>query len=153
MNVKQSINRPIELHFVLNVVQEWPPVAIEGLPCTQVPDGYRVDQPPLFVKGISCGDVIAVVFDSAGNVASWRSIHRSHRSTVWILRTGPGDNIASVLVEVQAIKCRIAQLPQLGCYSIDVPEEVAMLEVDSCLAHLDSANAAVVYPSFRHEEE
>jgi hypothetical protein len=147
-----SANKPVELHFVLDVVDEWPPVALEGIPCVQTSEGFKINSPPLFVKGISRDDVITVTRDAHGNVLSWRHSLLSRRSTIWILRTGPGDNIAQVVAELEALNCISVQLPQLGCYAIDVPAEVQISDVDKCLAKLDAESAAVAYPSFRHDE-
>ena len=66
MNATKDSNLAIELHFILNVVDEWPPVAIEGVPCIQVEGGYRIETPPLFVKGLSVGDVISAEFNLDG---------------------------------------------------------------------------------------
>lgn len=150
MNAKKNSNLPLELHFILRVVGEWPPVAIEGIPCMQVEGGYRIESPPLFVKGLSVGDVILAEFDLLGNVVAWRLVSRSGRTTAWILRTGAGDNIASVLPCLKSINCEIVALPKLGCYSVDVPAAVCIADVDACLAHLDASSTAVAFPSFRH---
>jgi len=57
----------VELHFRLKMDDDWPPVALEGVPCSQVPGGYRVEAPPLFVKGLSCGDIISVALAACTN--------------------------------------------------------------------------------------
>lgn len=152
MNTSTKNTAVVELHFILNVVDEWPPVAIEGILCTRWGGGYRLESPPLFVKGLSVGDVISADFDPAGNVKSWQILAHSPRTTVWILRTGPGDNIAAVLRELQSIGCKVVDIPRLGCYSVDVPAEVSIADVDAFLAHLDASSTAVVFPSFRHEQ-
>ncbi|MDQ1835503.1 DUF4265 domain-containing protein [Massilia scottii] len=141
---------PIELHFRLNVVDEWPPVAVEGVLCTAVDKGYRIESPPLFVKGISVGDIIEVAFDLENDVASWQPISQSGRTTAWILRTGSGNNIATVLPELRALGCQIVELPELGCYAVDIPPEVSIADIDACLARLDGNSTAVAFPSYRH---
>jgi hypothetical protein len=152
-NATKISNLPIELHFILNVVDEWPPVAVEGVPCIQVEGGYRIETPPLFVKGLSVGDVISAEFNSDGNVASLQLISRSGRTTLWILRTAEGDNIESVLPRLQSMNCKIVALPKQGSYSVDVPAEVSIADVDACLAQLDANSTAVAFPSFRHDRE
>lgn len=153
MDTSRKNTAMVELHFILNVVDEWPPVSIEGILCTQVAKGYRLESPPLFVKGLSVGDVISADFEPTGNVASWHVLARSRRTTVWILRTGPGDNIAAVLRELQAIGCKVVELPKLGCCAVDVPAEISIADVDALLAHLAASSTAVVFPSFRHDQE
>jgi hypothetical protein len=141
-----------ELHFVLDVEDDWPPVSIEGVPCTPIKDGYRVEMPPLFVKNISVGDIIAVTRDGEGNVSSWSHIEKSCSTTVWLLRMVSTDGIEEVLRDLRKLNCNTVQLPQYGCYAVDVPEECAIHDVDACLSKLDTKCVAVAYPSFRHKE-
>jgi hypothetical protein len=140
----------VELHFQLEVKDGWPPVAIEGVLCSEVDGGYRIETPPLFVKKLSCGDVIAVTRNREERVLSWVHVRKSGRTTIWILRTGHPDNIADVLPALRTLHCEVSQLPQLGVYSVDVPEEVSIDDVDACLAQLDPRSVAVAYPSLRH---
>jgi hypothetical protein len=149
-----DLARAIELHFSLEVDDDgWPPVAVEGLPCTDLGGEFRVESPPLFVKGLSVGDIISVALDANGNVASWQSIQKSKRSTIWILRLEKSNCISDVLAELRALTCHTVQLSQCGSYAVDVPEEVEMKHVDACLARLDPETAAVAFPSFRHEDQ
>ena len=78
----------IELHYNLNVIEDWPPVSIESILCTKILEGYRLESPPLFVKGLSVGDIISVELDSVNNIKSWKILAHSSRTTIWILRTG-----------------------------------------------------------------
>ena len=48
------------LSFPLDVEDDWPPVAIESLPFEAEDRGLRLLAPPLFVNGLSVGDVITV---------------------------------------------------------------------------------------------
>ncbi|MBL8273542.1 MAG: DUF4265 domain-containing protein [Pseudomonadales bacterium] len=141
-----------ELMFKLTNEDGWPPVSVEGLPCEPLATGRKVLAPPLFVKDLSVDDVILATFDDQGHVSSWRHLSRSRRSTVWLLRIAPTDQIQSVLADVRRIGCSTVQLPDYGCYAIDVPETVSMGEVDGCLDRLDSSAVAVAYPSLRHLE-
>jgi Domain of unknown function (DUF4265) len=140
----------IELHFNLNVIEDWPPVSVEGILCTKILEGYRLESPPLFVKGLSVGDIISVEFDSVNNIKSWKILAHSSRTTIWILRTGPNDNIRPVLEGLKSLGCKSVELSELGCYSVDVPAEVSIADVDTLLSSLDPINTAAVFPSFRH---
>jgi len=151
MTALKESSSHIELHFKLNVVQAWPPVAVEGVLCTLVGSMYSVETPPLFVKGISVGDIIEVEFDGEDHVTSWRAVSQSDRTTARILRTGPGNNIAIIISDLQSMDCRVIQLPELGCYSVDIPGEVPIADIDACLARLDSNSTAVAFPSYRHK--
>ena len=156
MNSEQMQQPPtsVELQFVLTIEDGWPPVAIEGLPATPLEYGYRVEAAPLFVKGLSVGDIIYVTRNAEGNVSSWGHLKKSNRTTIWLLRVGKvnPDDIQRILQELRALKCKTVQLPQCGTYSIDVPAECPMEEVDACLEQLDKESVAVAYPSFRHNE-
>jgi hypothetical protein len=119
-----------------------------------VKGGYRVEVSPLFVKNLSAGDVISVSRDERGNVASWVHVRKSGRTTIWLakLKAPVDDDIAGVLAELRALDCNTAELSVCGCYSIDVPAERPIGEVDACLSKLDPSRVAVVFPSFRHNE-
>ncbi len=141
-----------ELLFTLDIDDDWPPISVEGVPCTQLAVGYQIDVAPLFVKDLSVGDVIAVVFDTDGNVSSWNHITQSNRSTIWLLRVAKTNDIESILKELRSFDCNTVQLPKLGSYSIDVPSECSIQVVDKCLAKLNESCVAIAYPSFRHPE-
>lgn len=145
-------NEYVELHFSLDIVDEWPPVGVEGVPATKMDLGYRIEEPPLFVKGLSCGDIISIQCDGDGNIRSWDHVSKSGHSTIWILRTGRPNNIEQVIAKLRALNCKVGQLPQLGSYSIDVPDQIPISEVDTCLEELDRTSAEVAFPSFRHNE-
>jgi hypothetical protein len=51
----------VELVFALAPEEGWPPVATECLPCMRSGDGFRILVAPLFVKGVSVGDVIVPI--------------------------------------------------------------------------------------------
>lgn len=145
--------KPVELHMLLDVEDDWPPVALEGLPCAVVATGYRVEMPPLFVRNLSVGDIILVVFDGEKNVVSWTHARQSARTTIWLLRMAQSDDIDSVLKKLREMNCNTVQLPEYRCYSIDVPAECAIQDVDACLKHLNSSRVAIAYPSLRHADE
>lgn len=142
----------IELHFNLPIEDDWPPVAVEGLPCSECADGYRVEVAPLFVKDLSCGDVISVSLDEQNHVSAWHHVHRSGASTIWLLRMATDPELESVLAGLRHLNCNTVSLQQFGCYSVNVPPGCNISDVDACLARLDESCIAVAYPSFRHDE-
>jgi hypothetical protein len=143
-----------ELLFELEIEDDWPPVAVECLPCVRVKGGYRVEASPVFVKNLSVGDVISVSRDERGNVSSWAHVRKSGRTTIWLagLIAHGDDDIADVLPELHARDCNTVEFEQIGRYSIDVPAERSIHEVGACLSKLDQSRVAIAYPSFRHEE-
>jgi hypothetical protein len=121
----------VSLQFSLEVDDEWPPVGSESLPCAKRGDGYEVLASPLFVKGISVHDVIRVEQDANGFVESWKHSKQSDHTTVWLLRMKIDNNIHACLAELRDIGCNTASNDDIGCYSIDVPGEISIHEVDA----------------------
>jgi Domain of unknown function (DUF4265) len=142
----------VVVNIPLTVVDGWPPVGVEGLPCTVVKLGYRVENPPLFVRDLSAGDVIAVNRDDLGDVVSWETRERSRHTTVWLLRKKTPNNIDEVLCALRSLHCNTVRLPEYGCYSIDVPAECDISQVDKRLSLLNEEEVAIAFPSFRHDE-
>jgi len=147
-----SMSDKVELRFSLDVQKNWPPVAVEALPFEVCSTGYLSTVPPLFVKGLSVGDVIVPQVDGEGFVSAWRHVSKSPNSVVWLLRIAPTEQIEEVLANLRALTCNTASLPQAGVYSIDVPGRVQFENVDAILATLNSDEVAAAYPSFRHAD-
>jgi hypothetical protein len=143
----------VQLCFSLDVDDGWPPVAVEGLPFDVSLAGYVLTVPPLFIKDLSVGDIIAADVGEGGLVASWRHVSRSSNSVVWLLRIGRTEQIEATLEDLRALGCNTASFPSGGSYSIDVPGNVSIASVDGILEHLDSERVARAYPSFRHSED
>ncbi|MGH8176949.1 MAG: DUF4265 domain-containing protein [Steroidobacter sp.] len=137
-----------ELLFVLNIEDDWPPVAKEGLSCTVCKGGYRVDVPPFFIKDLSVGDVVTVQRNEMGDVVSWSHVRKSKRSTVWIMVAGD-HSIEDVIDCLKRLRCNIERFTQYRYFAVDVPEECPAISLDECLDFLDK-RAHVVFPSFRH---
>lgn len=138
--------------FALDVEDGWPPVALESIPCEMVGDAYRILDAPLFIKDLSNGDVITVGNWSDGAVVTWTHIHRSGRTTIWLGKGRPNDKLDKALHTLRVMGCNTVSSPATGSYAIDVPEEVAITDVDACLASLKGEDIAIAYPSFRHPE-
>jgi hypothetical protein len=141
------------LSFPLDVEEDWPPVAIESLPFDTEEAGFRLLLPPLFVKGLSVGDVITVR-ERAERVSSWKHKVRSEHSTIWLLRLkrDATRGIKSVLERAHRLGCTSTGLPKFGAYAIDVPPGTSMKSVDAVLVKLDREKVAIAYPSLRHSE-
>lgn len=151
--MRTSEHTPLQLGFSVDVVDGWPPVGVEFLRCTKFGEGIvRVDVPPLYIKGISCGDMLRVNLVSENQVGAWNHEFRSNHSTIWFLRIGAPDNIPEVLSKLRKLGCHTVELADLGSYSIDVPPECPIREVDECIEGLDSTKVVVAYPSFRHDD-
>lgn len=147
-----AIQHATELKFALEMTDGWPPISIECLPFSLEPAGLRLLAAPIFVKDLSVGDIISATSDENGNVTSWRHQMKSSRTTIWLLRMTDSEVLPVVLSELRQLGCNTAQLPNLGCFLIDVPAELAIADVDRCLEKLDPDAVAIAYPSFRHPE-
>jgi hypothetical protein len=144
---------PISLQFPLNVEDEWPPVGSESLPFEKSGEGYECLSAPIFVKDLSVGDVIEFKKNSEGFLSNWSHISRSGRSTIWLLRLADNDQIEPCLQRLQSLGCNTTGIAEFGCYTIDVPEALAISDVDEVLETLDSELVAVAFPSMRHPEQ
>lgn len=142
----------ISLGFPLNVEDDWPPVSLESLPFSQTAEGFALQVPPLFVKGLSVGDIIAVEKDEENRVWNWSHLQKSKHTTVWILRIKAGESIAQWLEELRTLGCRISDFGKYGCYALDVPEHIPIETIDQRLEQLDPEHYATAFPSMRHEE-
>lgn len=140
----------VSLVFALDVEDEWPPVCVECIRFELGSGGYRALAAPLFVKDLSVGDVISVEVDGAGSVRSWRHVHRSDHTTVWLLHLAANDQIDRALTRLRELGCNTVSLPQTGCYSVDVPGSVRIADVDAVISVLDEKAVGVAFPSMRH---
>ena len=140
------------IKFALRVEDGWPPVALEEIACIVRDDGIELADAPLYVKDISCGDVIRIDEGSLECVQTWHHVVRSRHTTVWLLRTKTPNNIDSLLDELRALGCTTGSLPHFGSYVVDVPGDIPFTRVDEVLARRDLESVAVAFPSFRHPE-
>lgn len=146
----------IELLFNLEQDEDdWPPVGAEGLWCEPVNTRYRLETCPLFVKGLSVGDLLEVEPDDDGSVWQFEVVEPSANSTVWI-----------IFWDRSAIDPALQALRSLGCdttgplegmeakiCSVNVPESLEFTKVDAVLGPLEqSERVAVAYPSYRHTD-
>lgn len=138
--------------FQLDVKDGWPPVGSESLPFQIVASGYELLVPPLFVRNLSVGDELVFTWRDDGVIDSWLHVAKSGRSVVWLLRTGPNDQISIVLDKLRAVGCNTSGSEQIGCFAADIPENLDFDEVDAILASLNPEAAAVAFPSMRHAE-
>lgn len=143
----------VSLQFPLMVEDGWPPVAVESLPFHGVGGSFQVLNPPLFIRGLSVGDILSVSMGADDQVKDWHHIHRSGRSTVWLLRLAETDEIAPALKALRNLGCNTMASDIVGAHSVDVPETVAIAQVDAILDALDRDTISVAFPSLRHPDE
>jgi hypothetical protein len=143
------------LYFQLEVDDGWPPVSVEVMSCEEEAGGYLVKSPPIFIKGISVGDVITANPDSEGRVWEWQHLSQSMHTTIWLARLEEEaqTDIDEIVEKLRGFDCRIAEIRTLGCYSVDVPPQCPIDRIDEVLDDVDAERIAVAFPSFRHPDE
>lgn len=144
--------KTLNLLFSLDVEDDWPPVAVESLPFAEKSGDYQLLVCPLFVKGLSVNDVIRAKTDEDNNVIDWEHVFRSSRTTIWLLRQNLNNRIQQHLENFLGIGCAVVSLDKLGCYAIDVPENVSISAADKIIECFDPDEVAVAFPSMRHPE-
>ena len=129
----------------------WPPYESETMPIERVGCGFRIVVPPLFVKGLSVGDVITGELDSEGYLQNFSHVMVSRRSTVWVmLKSFPHwEQIQTALLSAG---CKVVPFRQLGFYSVDLSAEVSLKMFDEIIAPLVNGGGELAYPSLRHGE-
>lgn len=142
----------VSLQFPLMVEDGWPPVAVESMPFRGVGGSFQVLNPPLFIRGLSVGDILSISMGDDGQVKDWHHVHRSRRSTVWLLRLAADAEIASALKALRNLGCNTVASDMIGAYSVDVPETVSIAHVDTVLDALDGDTISVAFPSMRHSD-
>jgi hypothetical protein len=144
----------ITVDFALNVVDGWPPVAVESVKAEPIKQGFKICSAPLFIKNMSVGDIVRATEECDGRVYEWVHLEQSGHSNIWIGRLNRDATraIHAALNQLLNIGCAITHSDQLGCYAVDVPPILRIEPVDEILAQLDREEVAVVYPSMRHEE-
>ena len=146
----------IELMFKLEQDEDdWPPVGAEGLWCQPVNSLYRVETCPLFVKGISVGDLIEAEADEDGRVFQFTVAEPSANSTVWLI-FWDRSAINPTLQALRSLGCDTTGPPEgtdAKICSVNVPANVDFTKVDAVLQPLEQPERiAVAYPSYRHTD-
>ncbi|MEZ6037649.1 MAG: DUF4265 domain-containing protein [Planctomycetota bacterium] len=141
----------MNLSFALDVIDGWPPVSVECLLVESVGDRHRLLSPPLFVKGLSVGDVLCCQVDPVnGLVFEWSIVERSGHSTFWLARLRDTEAIAPALIALRVLGCHTVSADAVGVWSVDVPGDVPIEAVDAILDGLPELEVAIACPSSRH---
>ena len=142
----------VSFDFTLDVVNDWPPMAVERLPFRPSRAGYELLAAPLFLPGLSVGDVLAIDAGAAGAVESWSHRQRSGRSTLWILRLATPSGIQRVLRRARDLGCETVSGTSGGIQAIDVPADVSLTLIGRELERLNPRASAVTWSSLRHPD-
>lgn len=139
--------------FALEVEDEWPPVASEGVWCEREGNSYRLVNAPFFIKGLSYGDVFEAEPDPVNeHIFDFKVIKESGHSLVWMLNNSDID-ITQFKNSVLALGCSIEGLEQFSIYSIDVPLSIDKAEINDLLDTAEKTGLDFAFPVWRHEVE
>lgn len=140
----------VELKFALLVEDNWPPVSVEVLHGTLIENGFRIEDPPFFVKNMSVGDVISIDKDDFGNIVNWQHISESGNTTIWLMQNEEFEELDLIMSKLRLLGCHTVRLQQFDYYAVDVPASCEMKNVDAILEGLEESKISIAFPSFRH---
>jgi len=147
--------RTHELLFKLEHEDDWPPAAVEGIYGEQRDGSFLALTCPLFVKGLSVGDLIAPQFDDTGEVIGFEVLEPSQHSTVWMIASDQTLR-EKLLAALRELGCNTVSAPasMRSLCAVDVPGEVGIADVDLVLGSFERAGQiSLAYPSFRHGDD
>ena len=149
----QQTSRTFALDVKTDDAGTWPPASAECLPFEKHAQGLRLLVAPLFVGGLSVGDVIDCEVDEVSQlVFDWNHVSKSDHTTIWLLGISDSAVLLDGLERLRGLDCSTSSQDQFGVHSIDVPGEVSMEAVDVILDELEASGVMVACPSFRHPE-
>lgn len=127
------------MHFRLEVKDNWPPAWVESLWAVDQGDGtVRLDDIPWFVRGISCGDILAVEPDEEDVRWAGEVVRRSKNCTIrLIVLRGGGTGAArqSVINAFQELGVDGEGTEQFRMVALDVPPTADLTKVQRLLKH------------------
>jgi len=142
-----------KLGFALEVDDGWPPVASEHVWCDRVGHVYTLRSPPLFIKGLACGDRFVATPDPVnGLVFEFDVVDVSGHSLVWVLAL-QGLSLASFLPEWHTLGCNTVSLAAFDLTAIDIPATAPAQDVCAGVDRLEAQGFSLAFPVWRHEAE
>ncbi|MGW1802486.1 DUF4265 domain-containing protein [Streptomyces sp. NPDC001984] len=129
----------VKVHFRLEVKDNWPPASVESLWAVDQGDGtVRLDNIPWFVRGIACGDVVAVEPDEEDVPWAGEVVRRSENCTIrLIVLRGGGSGAArqSVINAFRELGVDGEGIEQFRMVALDVPPTADLAKVQRLLNH------------------
>ncbi|MGW5104383.1 DUF4265 domain-containing protein [Streptomyces sp. NPDC004100] len=129
----------VKVHFRMEVEDDWPPVPVESLWAVDLGDGtVRLDNVPWFVRGVACGDVVAIEADEEGVRWGGEVVRRSENCTVRliVLRDGgSGPARQSVLNAFRGLGVDGEGIERFGMVALDIPPTADLAKVQRLLRH------------------
>ena len=130
----ENVSSPEKILFRLkeDPNQEYPPVDIEGLWATPTRDGFRIDNVPFFVRGISNGDEVTANL-KGDELFFDRVIAYSGHSTVRVLFYA-SDSRDELRKQLKVLGCSSELSHIADLISVDIPPGVDYNKVVTVLA-------------------
>jgi Domain of unknown function (DUF4265) len=139
--------------FALDLDNDWPPVASEGVLCERLGKDFKLVNAPFFIKGLACGDVFTADLDPVNeHVFEFSVLKESGHSLVWVLNNS-GIEFASLRSQILALECNIEEFEQFSLFSIDIPPHVDSVEINKLLDSIEELGLDLAFPVWRHDVE
>ncbi|MEW2134789.1 DUF4265 domain-containing protein [Streptomyces sp. NPDC005435] len=129
----------VKVHFRLEVEDDWPPAGVESLWGVDLGDGsVRLANVPWFVRGVACGDVVAVEADEEGVRWGGEVVRRSENCTVRLIvfrDGGSGAARQSVIDAFRELGADGEGIERFGMVALDVPPAADLAGIQRLLRH------------------
>ena len=121
-----------KIAFKLKVVEDWPPFKVETLWLKKLESGYEVRNIPFFIENLAFKDLIQISKSDDELYEVEKILKRSGNSTLLVLIDD--ENIKNeVLFSIKKFGCRYETGILKGYYTINVPPEVDVDDLESIL--------------------
>lgn len=132
----------VKVLFRMELDGDWPPASVESLWAVDLGDGtVRLANTPWFVRGIACGDVIAVEADEHGDLWAGETVAPSPNCTIRLIVLKDGGSTAalrSVLDVFHRLGTTGEGIEKFGMVALDVPPEAELPKIRRLLEHGDA---------------
>jgi hypothetical protein len=129
----------VKVHFHLEIEDDWPPAGVESLWAVDQGDGtVKLDNVPWFVRGVACGDVLAVSPDEEGVLWAGDVVRPSENCTIRLIvlrEGGSGAARQSVLNAFHRLGVWGEGIERFGMVALDVPPTSDLVQVQRLLNH------------------
>ncbi|MCX5184346.1 DUF4265 domain-containing protein [Streptomyces sp. NBC_00268] len=129
----------VKVHFRLEIEDDWPPTSVESLWAVDQGDGtVRLDNIPWFVRGVACGDVVAVEPDEEDVPWAGEVVRRSENCTIRLIvlrEGGTGAARQSVINAFRELGVDGEGIEQFRMVALDVPPTADLAKVQELLNH------------------
>ena len=138
-----------KLLFVLDIEDDWPPIASEGVWCKSVGENFRLENSPFFISGLAFGDIFSAEPDNVNDhIFEFKLIEESGHSVVWLMNNNETD-LSNFKEKVLELGCRIEGMLKFSLYSIDVPPKIDVEKFDNLIKKYENKGIHFAYPVWR----